>query len=70
MEPVQPAPSLFAQMVDKLRNKSEGELKMLYLKFFSADLKAEWNEITDTATFNNVTEEDIIKAIQQKRYNK
>jgi hypothetical protein len=27
-------PSAFAQMVDKLRNKSEEQLKLFYLKFF------------------------------------
>jgi hypothetical protein len=34
MDTIQPTPSAFAQLVDKLRNKSEEELNMLYLKFF------------------------------------
>ena len=63
-------PSAFAQMVDRLRNKSEAELKMLYLKFFANDLKDEWQGITKEADFRNATEEDIIKPIQQNRYGK
>lgn len=61
-------PSLFAQMVDKLRDKTEEELKMLYLKFFSSELADEWKMTTTEADFRNATEEDIIKAIQKARY--
>ncbi len=68
MDASQPSPSLFAQMVDKLRSKSEAELKMLYLKIFATEVKNEWQEVTDEADFKNATEEDIIKAIQQKRH--
>ena len=60
--------STFAQMVDLLRTKSEEELKLLYLRLFSADLNGEWKEITSEANFKNATEEDIIKAIQKNRY--
>ncbi len=67
METIQ-QPSLFAQMVDKLRNKSDEELKILYLNFFASDLKEEWQSITTTADFGNATEEDIVKAIQKNRY--
>ena len=67
MEMIQ-QPYLFAQMVDKLRNKSEEELKILYLKFFASDLKEEWQSITTTADFGNATEEDIVKAIRKNRY--
>lgn len=69
MEATQPQqPSMFAQMVDGLRNKSEEELKLLYLRFFASDLANEWKTITSSAAFNNATEEDIVKAIQQNRY--
>jgi len=61
-------PSAFAQMVDQLRTKSEAELKMLYLQFFKNDLSKEWTEITKSANFKDVTEDDIIKAIQKNRY--
>lgn len=61
-------PSAFAQMVDKLRDKSEEELKSLYIKLFDNELKEEWQSITKDADFKNATEEDIIKAIQQNRY--
>jgi ubiquinone/menaquinone biosynthesis C-methylase UbiE len=67
MDTSQTYPSLFAQMVDKLRSKSEEELKWLYLKLFSSDLKKEWEEITKEAGFSNITEEDIINIIRQKR---
>lgn len=59
-------PSTFAQMVDKLKDKSEEELKMLYIKFFSDDLIDEWKKITHDADFKHADEADIIKAIQKK----
>jgi hypothetical protein len=65
---IEPQPSLFAQMVDKLRNKSEAELKMLYLHFFKNEIQNEWKMITRDANFKKITEEDIIKSIQKKRY--
>lgn len=65
---IEPAPSLFAQMVDELRNKSEAELKMLYVRFFQEELKEEWKTITQNINFKNSSEEDIVKAIQQNRY--
>jgi len=65
---IEPQPSLFAQMVDKLRNKSEAELKMLYLRFFKNEIQNEWKMITRDANFKKITEEDIIKSIQKKRY--
>lgn len=64
----QTAPSAFAQMVDRLKDKSEEELKLLHLKFFGNDLNDEWREITKGADFKNATEEDIVKAIQKNRY--
>lgn len=65
---IEPAPSLFAQMVDELRNKSEAELKMLYVRFFQKEMKEEWKTITQNINFKNSSEEDIVKAIQQNRY--
>lgn len=59
---------MFAQMVDELRNKSEEELKLLYLRFFASDLANEWKAITEPADFNNAGDNDIIKAIQKNRY--
>lgn len=70
MDTLQPYPSLFAHMVDKLRTKNEAELKSLYLKFFASDLKKEWEDITKNTILSNTSEEDIIKAIQQKRQSK
>jgi hypothetical protein len=64
----QPQPSTFAQMVDQLRTKSEAELKLLYLQFFKNDLNEEWKNITKSADFKSVSEEDIVKAIQKNRY--
>lgn len=67
MQLSQDAPfSTFAQIVDKLRNKSEEELTLLNMKFFSKELKDEWETITGETDFKTATEEDIIKAIQKK----
>lgn len=69
METTQEQPiSTFAKMVDKLRSKSEDELKMLYIKLFSSELIDEWKNITGDIDFNNTNEEEIIKAIQKNRY--
>lgn len=61
-------PSVFAQMVDQLRTKSEAELKLLYTRFFQKDLREEWKSITKDADFRNASEADIVKAIQKNRY--
>ncbi|MEO9211377.1 MAG: hypothetical protein ABI208_09780 [Ginsengibacter sp.] len=60
--------STFAQIVDKLRNKNEEELKLLYVKFFSNELISEWENFTMDADFTNVSEEDFIKTIQKNGY--
>ena len=71
MEPTRSLqPSIFAQLVDQLRNKTEKELKMLYLNFFSKDLKEEWKALTKKADFGKASEGDIVKAIQKNRYKK
>lgn len=67
IQSIQP-PSAFAQIVDQLRNKSERELKMLYLRLFQNELQDEWKAITKDANFKNSTENDIIKAIKKNRY--
>ena len=64
----QPSLSTFAKIVDKLRNKSQEELRMLYIKFFSNELIDEWKNITQGADFKNANEAEIIKAIQKNRY--
>ncbi len=61
-------PSVFAQVIDKLRTKSEAELKMIYLQLSADDLAEEWKNITEEADFRNATEVDIIEAIQKNRY--
>lgn len=62
------SPSPFAQLVDRLRDKSEAELKMLYMRLFSEELEQEWKDITASADFTGVSDEDIVKQIQQNRY--
>lgn len=61
-------PSVFADLVDRLRYKSEEELKRLYAIFFREDLENEWKQISFKGNFSEVSEEDIISAIQKKRY--
>jgi len=70
MENISPqsSPSAFAQIVDALKDRPEDELKLLYQRLFSTEIKKEWEAITSEATFNNASEEDLIKAIQQNRY--
>ncbi len=63
-------PSTFAQMVDKLRNRSEEELKLLYMKKISTELADEWSFTTENSNFKNISEDDIVKAIITKRYSK
>jgi hypothetical protein len=65
---VENSPSAFAQMIDKLRTKSEEEIKALQIKFFSSEPAEQWNEITASSNFDEITEDDIIKAIVEKRY--
>lgn len=60
--------SLFAQMIDKLRGKSEEELKMLYLKLFADELIDEWKAMMDKTDFSKATDEEIIQAIIKNRY--
>lgn len=68
MELAQEPISAFAQMVDKLRTKSDAELKLLYMQFFKDDFINEWKQLTNEADFSHVTDEEIIKAIEAKRY--
>jgi hypothetical protein len=60
--------TVFTQIVDSLRNKSESELKMLYLRMFQKELKDEWATLTKDADFSSTSEKDIVKAIQKNRY--
>lgn len=60
----------YNKMVDKLKSKSEEELQLLYLKFFSDDLKNEWKGITTEGNFDKVSDEDILNAIQKQRYSR
>jgi hypothetical protein len=60
--------STFAQIVDKLRNKTEAELKLLYVQLFANEIEKEFEDITKTANFQTVTDDDIVKAIQKSRY--
>ena len=69
MEITQEPASAFAQMVDKLRSKTDAELKLLYVQFFKDDFIQEWEKITTEADFSHVTDEEIVKALEDKRYN-
>ena len=61
------SPSTFALIVDKLKDKSELALKLLYIKLFSKEIADEWSSVTESFNFESVSEEDIIKAIMKKR---
>lgn len=55
------ANNTFSKVADKLRNKSEEELKLLYFKLFSNELNEKWKEITKEANFKNASDEEISK---------
>ena len=61
-------PSTFALLVDKLRDKSEEDLKLLYINLFSKEIADEWSSITENSNFKNVSEEDIVEVIMKNRY--
>ena len=61
-------PSTFALLVDKLRDKSEEDLKLLYINLFSKEIADEWCSITENSNFKNVSEEDIVAVIMKNRY--
>jgi hypothetical protein len=62
--------STFAKIVDRLRNKNEEELKLLYIKFFRDDLAKKWEDLTSEMNFGDATDEDIVNAIQKKRHSR
>ena len=61
------SPSTFALILDKLKDKSELALKLVYIKLFQKKLADEWSSVTETSNFKNVSEKDITKAIMKKR---
>lgn len=63
-------PSAFALLVDKLKDKSEEELKLLSLRLFSKELANEWASITADANFENSSEDEIVAIIMKNRYQK
>lgn len=68
MTTTQETVSTFARIVDKMRTMDEAELKLLYIQVFKDELINEWKEATAEMNFKDVTDEDIVKAIQNKRY--
>lgn len=68
MESTKEPVSAFAQIVDKLRTKTDAEIKLLYMQFFKDDFIGEWKKITSEADFSHITDEEIVAAIQSKRY--
>jgi hypothetical protein len=60
--------STFGKMVDKLRLMDEAELKPAYIRLFKEDLANKWQDVSSEANFNDTTEEEIIKVIQEARY--
>lgn len=61
-------PSAFAQMADKLRDKTDEEIKLLYNNFFATELNNGWQNLTATADFGTAKENGNIEDIQEKRY--
>jgi hypothetical protein len=63
----EPRNVLYKQIVNSLKTKSEEELKLLYLNFFSEDLQKEWATITKKANFGNITEKELISTISKTK---
>ena len=57
--------STFTEIIDKLNTKSEQDLKFIYTRLFSEELAKEQEGITNDATFQNISEDDIIKAVRK-----
>ena len=68
METINQQPSTFARIVDKLRFMDEAELKLAYMKLFKKEIEEEWARITSDADFGDTTDDEIVAAIQRKRY--
>lgn len=60
-------PSTFALIVDRLRYMNEAELKLAYVKLFRKELEEEWKSITSQADFGNITDKELLDAIQKER---
>ncbi len=46
----------------------EAELKLAYMKLFNKEIEEEWARITSDTNFGDTTDEEIVAAIQRKRY--
>jgi len=60
--------STFARLVDRLRFKSEDELKLLYLELFGNEIGDAWEKATQGGNLEKVTDDEVVKAVQKKRY--
>jgi|GEM_PF-3490069 len=55
----------FERLVDKLRNRNDAEWKLAYLTLFKNDFAKEWENITSEMDFKNVSDEEMVAAIQK-----
>lgn len=55
-------------IVEKLKGKSEEELKLIYIRLFADDIAKEWAEVTSGTALNNVSDDEIIEAVMKSRY--
>jgi hypothetical protein len=53
--------------VDGLRGKSEEDLKLIYMKFFRDDLIKRWEDLTADMNFGDITDEEILTAMTDRR---
>ena len=63
------SPSIFALLVDDIRNMNEVEQKQLWLQLNQQSLAAEAKELDDGVTFNTLSEEAIYSLVKEARKN-
>lgn len=68
MEAVETLSPVMESIVEKLKGKSEEELKLLYIRLFADEIAREIQEITENTPFSKVSDEEIIDAVMQHRY--
>jgi hypothetical protein len=68
MEAVETLSPVMESIVEKLKGKSEEELKLLYIRLFADEIEKEWEEVTSGTPINSVSDEDIVEAVMKGRY--
>lgn len=55
-------------IVEKLKGKSEEELKLLYIRLFADDIAKEIEEITSNSRLSKIKDAELDEAFMKNRY--